>query len=220
MESKGNSFKVRRSTVKSTRPDYNYKAIVVGNSGVGKTSFIYRAATDAFLEKHDITIITDLTKLFFNINAQEIQLQIWDTCGLEQYRSMNKVYYRGSDIALVLYDITDAKSFKDCSGFIKDLRNNCDGDISIYLIGTKSDLENREVKKEDILSFMSVNKIINNYDVSAKTGKEVAETIEDIIKREYIKKILTKRTSVDSFDISRSNSQKSIFTDANKKCSC
>eukprot|EP00826_Nyctotherus_ovalis_P041855 TRINITY_DN4262_c0_g1_i10.p2 TRINITY_DN4262_c0_g1~~TRINITY_DN4262_c0_g1_i10.p2 ORF type:complete len:258 (-),score=77.16 TRINITY_DN4262_c0_g1_i10:94-867(-) len=174
----------KKSIVAIERPDYTYKVIIMGNSGVGKTCFIHRAVNGKFEESHEITIVTDLSQMHCVVEQKEVKLQFWDTCGLEQYRSINKAYYRGSNIALVLYDTTDQRSFKECGGFIEDLRETCAKSTVIYLVATKLDLGEKKVSEKEVQELMKQYEVEKAYEVSSKTGQGISELVEDVVRRQ------------------------------------
>ena len=142
---------ITRSDTEFEKFDHCCKVIIVGDSGVGKTSFIQRAVTNKFEESHNVTIIADISRMFYLIGEVKVRLQFWDTCGLEQYRSMNRAYYRNSDIALVLYDLNNLSTLKNCKSIITDVREYCSKDTLIYLIGNKNDLLDDPIQMTEAL---------------------------------------------------------------------
>ena len=182
--------KFRGSSVSFESPNFTFKVIVLGNSGVGKTCFIKRAVNDMFEESHDITIMNEVSHMFCFIDDKKVKLQFWDTCGLEQYRSINKAYYRGSDIALILFDITKEKSFNDCQIVIEELKQSCEKDTAIYLVATKIDLLNREISGKVIKEYAKENKIDKTYEISSRTGQGINDLLEDISQRQINKRLL------------------------------
>ena len=88
------------------------KAILVGNSGVGKTSIISRYL-NKFNPREKTTIGASFTNKLEVINNNKILFEIWDTAGQEKFRSINSIFYQDAYICLLVYDITDQKSFED-----------------------------------------------------------------------------------------------------------
>ena len=172
---------LKKSMVSFENPDYGFKIIVVGNSGVGKTSFIKRVVEDKFDEFHDITIITDLSAIYYTFNEKQIKIQLWDTCGLEQYRSINKIYYKKANAAILMHDLSKENSLNGCEGFIEDIKSNCSEKVKLYLIGSKTDLLKEIVCNTNTPKFIETYNIKKPYDISSKTGIGVFEAIEDII---------------------------------------
>ncbi|KAF5393942.1 hypothetical protein D9757_000313 [Collybiopsis confluens] len=117
------------------------KIVIMGNSGVGKTSLLHRYTQNKFDPKNT----TSTSGAFFvtkkvNINGFKVRLQLWDTAGQERFRSMAPMYYRGANAALVLYDITNASTFEDARGWLEELKKNCPPELIIYIVGSKADL--------------------------------------------------------------------------------
>jgi Ras-related protein Rab-11A len=75
------------------------------------------------------------------LNNTLIKLQIWDTCGQEVYKSLVANFYRQSSLALMVYSIENRSSFENIDMWMKELKNNSNPDIKIFLVGNKSDLE-------------------------------------------------------------------------------
>ncbi|KAJ6516228.1 P-loop containing nucleoside triphosphate hydrolase protein [Mycena sanguinolenta] len=117
------------------------KIVIMGNSGVGKTSLLQRYT----LNKFDPKNTTSTSGAFFvtkkvYVNGLKVRLQLWDTAGQERFRSMAPMYYRGANAALLLYDITNAATFDDIRGWLEELKKNCQPELLIYIVGSKADL--------------------------------------------------------------------------------
>ncbi|KAF8913727.1 P-loop containing nucleoside triphosphate hydrolase protein [Gymnopilus junonius] len=117
------------------------KIVIMGNSGVGKTSLLYRYTQNKFDPKNT----TSTSGAFFvtkkvYVNGLKVRLQLWDTAGQERFRSMAPMYYRGANAALLLYDITNASTFEDIRGWLEELKKNCPPELIIYIVGSKADL--------------------------------------------------------------------------------
>ncbi|KAI0313607.1 P-loop containing nucleoside triphosphate hydrolase protein [Amylostereum chailletii] len=117
------------------------KIVVMGNTGVGKTSLLQRYTQNKFDPKNttSTTGAFFVTKKVF-VNGLKVRLQLWDTAGQERFRSMAPMYYRGANAALLLYDITSVASFEDVRGWLEELKKNCAADLIIYIVGSKADL--------------------------------------------------------------------------------
>jgi len=117
------------------------KIVIMGNSGVGKTSLLQRYTQNKFDPKNT----TSTSGAFFitkkvYVNGLKVRLQLWDTAGQERFRSMAPMYYRGANAALLLYDITNASTFDDIRGWLEELKKNCPPELIIYIVGSKADL--------------------------------------------------------------------------------
>lgn len=117
------------------------KIVIMGNSGVGKTSLLQRYTQNRFDPKNT----TSTSGAFFvtkkvYVKGLKVRLQLWDTAGQERFRSMAPMYYRGANAALLLYDITNASTFQDIRGWLEELKKNCPPELIIYIVGSKADL--------------------------------------------------------------------------------
>ena len=154
-----------------TNFDLNFKLIIIGDSGVGKTCITTRAVKNIFQDYYNPTIGFGCFGFNIKINDKVIRLQIWDTCGQEIYRSLITNYYRNSSLAIMIYAINSMGSFDDIEKWLRELRTHSNPDAKIFLIGNKIDLENeREVSKEMGERFSKENNFDLFMEASAKEG--------------------------------------------------
>ena len=99
-------------------------------------------------------------------------MQIWDTAGQELFRAVTRSYYRGSHGAFIVYDITNRDSFENVPRWLTDVKSSDRSDIVCILIGNKSDLNNREVSREEGQKFAD-SYGMTFFETSAKTGENV-----------------------------------------------
>ncbi|MCQ2820970.1 MAG: GTP-binding protein, partial [archaeon] len=127
----------------------SFKILLLGNCAVGKTNILLRFTDNKFNPEYELTIGLNYRVKKMKIRDEEISVQIWDTSGEEKFKSLAKNFYRGSHGALLVYDITDEKSFKEVSNWAESLKDNADKNAAIVIIGNKVDLEEqRKIKKE------------------------------------------------------------------------
>ena len=165
--------------------EYIFKIILIGNSGVGKSSILQRYIQKVFQESFASTIGVDFFMKTINIGDKSIKLQLWDTAGTEKFRSITTGYYRGADAAFVVFDLSSKTSFKNLNEWIESYYkySNPDVEKNVILIGNKSDLfDKREVTKEEIEKFIKDNNI-NYFETSAKDGKNIDECFTFIAKK-------------------------------------
>jgi len=91
--------------------DYMFKLLIIGNSSVGKTSFLFRYADDSFTSAFVSTVGIDFKVKTVFRNEKRVKLQIWDTAGQERYRTITTAYYRGAMGFILMYDVTNEESF-------------------------------------------------------------------------------------------------------------
>ena len=160
--------------------NFNYllKYIVIGDSSVGKSNILLRYTHNQFNEEYQSTIGVEFGAKNIKINNKIYRIQIWDTAGQENFRSITRAYYKNSVCALVVYDITKRESFENVQSWIQDCRNQSPKTIIMVLVGNKNDLENlREVSYDEGEEFAKNNDMIF-FETSAKTGKNVSAIFE------------------------------------------
>ena len=128
--------------------DLNFKIILIGNIGVGKSCLSLKATKGIFLEEYISTIGFEFYCFNVKVNEKIIKLQIWDTCGQEAYRSLIKNFYRNASLAIVVYSVEDLQSFNDIDIWLKQVKTYGTSSCKIFLIGNKIDTENRKVSTE------------------------------------------------------------------------
>ena len=154
-----------------TEFELNFKIIIIGDSGVGKSCLSLRATKNVFESLYSPTIGFEFMTFFIKVDEKPIKLQIWDTCGQEVYRSLISSFYNNSSLAIVVYSIDNEESFNNLEFWLNELKTKGNPDINLFLIGNKADLEdNRKVSKEAAKEFAENNKIKLFLETSAKTG--------------------------------------------------
>ena len=162
----------------------NFKIIIIGDSGVGKSSLIKRAVQNIFDSNYQPTIGFEFLLMHFNVNDEKIKLQIWDTCGQEMYRSLVQGFYRNTAFALLVYDISRKNTFKNLDIWLQDIRKHTNEDLPIFIAGNKNDLE-RKVSFDEAKVYAKSNRSINIMECSAKTGENSKEIFFEIAKFLY-----------------------------------
>uniref|UniRef100_A0AAY4ASH7 Ras-related protein Rab-13 n=1 Tax=Denticeps clupeoides TaxID=299321 RepID=A0AAY4ASH7_9TELE len=152
--------------------DFLFKLLLIGDSGVGKTCLIIRFAEDNFNSTYISTIGIDFKVKTIDVDGKKVKLQIWDTAGQERFKTITTAYYRGAMGIILVYDITDEKSFENIQNWMKSIKENASAGVSRMLLGNKCDIETkRKVPKE---VGVKVRKGIH-YDVFAKSSICVEE---------------------------------------------
>uniref|UniRef100_A0A8R1DZQ0 Ras-related protein Rab-35 n=2 Tax=Caenorhabditis japonica TaxID=281687 RepID=A0A8R1DZQ0_CAEJA len=166
--------------------DHLFKLLIIGDSGVGKSSLLLRFADNTFsgksfldfflngpIQKNYITTIgVDFKIRTMDIDGQRVKLQIWDTAGQERFRTITSTYYRGTHGVVVVYDVTNGESFGNVKRWLQEIENNCDS-VQKVLVGNKcEDADRRVVLESDARSYaQSMN--ISFFETSAKEDKNV-----------------------------------------------
>ena len=169
-----------QKTVLIEEYDLMFKILLLGDSGVGKSSLLLRYTKNEFISDLRSTIGVEFALKYLTIDNFQLKVQIWDTAGMERYRSITNAYYKGAKGVIVVYDICRKKSFENVDKWIDDFKSKADDDAVIILIGNKSDLdEKREVSKEEAESKAQKNKF-GFMETSAKDNNNVQKAFETL----------------------------------------
>jgi len=152
------------------------KAVLLGKTSVGKSCLIVRLVKNEFVEDMATTVgAVFLSKMMKQDDARPIKLEIWDTAGMERFRTLTPMYYRGAQLALVVYDITDFSSLEDAVNWMRELAKQGSPDCRILLIGNKIDLDtDREVAPKDVNQYKEL------YTVTAEVSAKTRQGIDDL----------------------------------------
>ena len=154
---------------------YTIKYIIVGDSSVGKSNLLLRYSKNIFDPGHTATLGIEFANKKLVYNNINYLIQIWDTAGQENFRSVTRAYYKASACAMIVYDISNRKSFQNIENWIKDCVNLAPKTVLLVLIGNKTDLEEkREVSYEEGEKFAEENNLLF-FETSAKDGNNIQE---------------------------------------------
>ena len=162
--------------------NYLFKYVIVGDAAVGKSNLLLRYTHGEFKEEYQLTIGVEFGSNNIIVDNNIFRIQIWDTAGQENFRSITRSYYKNSACALIVYDITRRQSFENLINWIEDCKNSSPKTVFMVLIGNKCDLEkNREVSEEEGREFAEKYGMLF-FETSAKTGKNVEEVFKESTK--------------------------------------
>jgi len=157
----------QKSETKSTDKVPKFKLVLVGDGGVGKTTFVKRHKTGEFEKKYIATMGVEVSPLQFYTNLGSVIFNIWDTAGQEKLGGLRDGYYIGGQCAIIMFDVTSRVTYKSVPTWHKDLVRVCEN-IPIVLVGNKVDCKDRKVKPRDI--YFHRKKNLQYYDISAKSN--------------------------------------------------
>jgi small GTP-binding protein len=161
----------------------NCKVLVLGDRGVGKTAIVHRFISSEFREDYKATIGVDCWNERVEVDKDPVELQIWDTAGEERHNSLAPVVFRGVDACILVFDVSDAESFKHIEWWrrqVIDFGNIYEPESFPFVVfANKSDLgaEAAEVSIDEVKSVIEEQKM-SLFVVSAKTGENISEGFE------------------------------------------
>uniref|UniRef100_A0A8C1PHR3 Ras-related protein Rab-35 n=1 Tax=Cyprinus carpio TaxID=7962 RepID=A0A8C1PHR3_CYPCA len=154
--------------------DYLFKLLIIGDSGVGKSSLLLRFADNTFSGSYITTIGVDFKIRTVEINGEKVKLQIWDTAGQERFRTITSTYYRGTHGVIVVYDVSSAESFVNVKRWLHEINQNCD-DVCRILVGNKNDDPASKVVETNDAQKFAEQMAIRLFETSAKENINVED---------------------------------------------
>ena len=160
-----------------------YKILLLGDSSVGKTCFLMRYTDNTFQEIHMSTIGLDYKLKNVQLDDGKIvKIQIWDTAGQDRFRSITKNYYKGAHGIILIYDITNKKSFENVRNWINQIKEEASEKVSIILVGNKIDDEEHRVVPTVEGEKLSKELGLMFFECSAKSGINIDSTFNELVK--------------------------------------
>jgi len=162
------------------------KVIILGDSGVGKTSLFNKFINDKFSKQYQATIGADFLTKEIIIDDKLVTMQIWDTAGQERFQSLGVAFYRGADACMLVYDITDQKSFDSLetwmNEFIAQASPKNPKEFPFVILGNKADLAKtkRQVPEAKAQTFCKSKNEVPFYETSAKDNINVEQAFHTV----------------------------------------
>ena len=172
MDSYGRSSKIPH--------DYLLKIIIIGDSGVGKSSLLMRFAEGSFTSSFITTIGIDFKVKIIDIDGKKVKLQIWDTAGQERFRTITTAYYKNAMGVLLVYDVTDKPSFDHIRYWIRDINAHGEANVCKIIVGNKNDMTSNKVVMTEDIQKLSEEYGVTYYETSAKDDINVTKIFTDI----------------------------------------
>ncbi|XP_014777795.1 ras-related protein Rab-18A isoform X1 [Octopus bimaculoides] len=169
------------------------KILIIGESGVGKSSLLLRFTDDTFDPEQASTIGVDFKVKTLAVDGNKAKLAIWDTAGQERFRTLTPSYYRGAQGVILVYDVCSKQSFSKLDAWLNELETFATKhDLVKMLVGNKIDkyvdsngmstAERREVSKEEGLKFARKHHMLF-IEASAKTREGVQCAFEELVEK-------------------------------------
>ncbi|WWD00741.1 hypothetical protein V866_007676 [Kwoniella sp. B9012] len=160
----------------------SFKLVLLGESAVGKSSLVLRFVRNEFSDFRESTIAAFLTQTVSLDENTSIKFEIWDTAGQERYKSLAPIYFRNSNAAVIVYDITQA-SFEKAKSWVRELQRQADPSIVIMLVGNKLDMELQRKTPREMGERFAQEEGLLFAEASAKSGDGVEDLFMEIAKK-------------------------------------
>jgi Ras-related protein Rab-5C len=160
----------------------NTKIVMLGDTGVGKSSILSRYIKEEYNPMQESTIGAAFYTKRENLDSNKIvKFDIWDTAGQERYHSLTQMYYRGAKVVFIVYDLGNYNSVNIAKKFIREVKERVNEAI-IVVVGNKSDLDNSEKEiPESVYKNFTNNSLVDfHYFVSAKTGSGIPSMFREL----------------------------------------
>jgi len=159
------------------------KILIIGESGVGKSSLMKRFIDDEYDDELSLTIGVDFKTKTVDIDGVNVKLAIWDTAGQERFRTLTPSYYRDAQGAILVYDVTNQKTFQKLESWLNELeiygtRTN----IVKMVVGNKIDQPKREVGRDVGCRFAKIHRTLF-LETSAKTSEGVKDAFDELVRK-------------------------------------
>uniref|UniRef100_A0A8C6WR28 small monomeric GTPase n=1 Tax=Neogobius melanostomus TaxID=47308 RepID=A0A8C6WR28_9GOBI len=149
------------------------QTILVGDSGVGKTSLLVQFDQGKFIPGSFSATVGIGFTVMVTVDNAKVKLQIWDTAGQERFRSVTHAYYRDAHALLLLYDITSRSSFDNIRAWLTEIHEYAQSDVVIMLLGNKADMNSERAIRRDEGERLAREYSVPFMETSAKTGVNV-----------------------------------------------
>ena len=157
-----------------------FKLVLCGDGGTGKTTFVKRHITGEFVKKYIATLGVEVHPMVFCTSHGKIRFQVWDTAGQEKLSALRDGYYIGAHCGIIMFDVCSRVTYKNVTKWYKELTRVCEG-IPIVLVGNKVDVADRKVKAKQILFPRKYG--IQYYDISAKSNYQFEKPFLWLLKK-------------------------------------
>jgi len=171
---------------KNKQIDYLFKIVLIGDSNVGKTNILAYLLTEKMLPESKPTIGVEFGSKVYKFGDDLVKVQIWDTAGQERYHAITSAYYRGTNGAIVVYDVTNKNSLKNSIEiWLSTLKKVTNKEVPVMLLGNKNDLEEERKVNFSEGKEKAISENLGFYETSALTGDNISKAFEIFIREVY-----------------------------------
>lgn len=161
---------------------------IIGDTSVGKSWLLKRITDNEFKETYELTIGVEFGSILFKTDTKVLKLQIWDTAGQENFKSITKIFYRGTHWVFLSYDISRENTFANALKWLNEVRQNSGSDVIVFLVGTQADKEDsRAVTEEQAREFVEKHNLDYFIETSSKSNLNIEKLFTVAAQKLYVK---------------------------------
>jgi Ras-related protein Rab-2A len=161
---------------------------IIGDTSVGKSCLLKRITDNEFKETYELTIGVEFGSILFKAENKVLKLQIWDTAGQENFKSITKIFYRGTHCVFLAYDTSRENTFQNALKWLNEVRQNSGSDVIVFLVGTQSDKEEtRSITTEMAQEFVEKHNLDYFIETSAKSNYNIEKLFTVAAQKLYVK---------------------------------
>jgi small GTP-binding protein len=172
-----------RSGPSAATTDYDLcvKSIIIGDSGVGKSSLLYRFSDQDWNPHYIATIGVDFKVMTFERSGKVVKLQLWDTAGQERFRTITHTYYRGTHSIMLVFDVTNPETFENVATWMKDVRKFGVDGCPMILVANKTDCADKRLVSREQGEALAAQIGCKYAETSAKDNVQVEEAFTFLV---------------------------------------
>ena len=177
-------------------PDYKFKICIIGAAAAGKTTIVEKLINDKYNPETKATVGVEYKPYRFDIGDFVVQLELWDTAGQEAYKAVAKSYFRNAVGCILVFDLTDQKSFEELQFWLGQFRQLASPNATVLLLGNKADLDDQRQITSAAAEKFAQDNLIGYFETSAISGQNILEAFQKLAK-EIFDKVRSQKLFVD-----------------------